>query len=116
MQGFTFNGRRMNGTNVADDELVPLGTSEIWDCHNRSMMPYPIDVHTLAFGVVGRRGRRPNHRVRAGLVDERRRHAVLPGERIRIARILEDIDGLSMGHQHRTSGHDKGSALPPRAT
>jgi FtsP/CotA-like multicopper oxidase with cupredoxin domain len=110
MRGFTLNGRQMNGTNVADDEIVQLGTTEIWEFHNRTMMPHPMHVHGLQFGIVGREGAEPNHDLRAGLVDEGRHDTVLvlPGERVRIALAFEDFDGLYMYHCHNMEHEDNG--------
>jgi len=110
MRGFTINGRRMNGTNVADDEIVQIGTSEIWEFHNRTMMPHPMHVHGLQFGVISRQGGDANHDLRAGLVDEGRHDTVLvlPGERVRIALAFEDFDGLYMYHCHNMEHEDHG--------
>lgn len=109
MRGFTLNGRRMNGTRVADDETVQLGTPESWEFHNRTRMPHPMHVHGLQFGVVSRAGA-PDHDLRAGLVDEGRHDTVLvlPGERVRIALAFEDFDGLYMYHCHNMKHEDNG--------
>jgi len=110
MRGFTLNSRRMNGTTVADDEVVGLGTTEIWEFHNRTMMPHPMHVHGLQFGVVARRGGAANHDLRAGIVDQGRHDTVLvlPGERVRIALAFEDFDGLYMYHCHNMEHEDNG--------
>lgn len=41
MRGFSINGRRFQGTAVADDEIVALGDTEIWEFVNDTMMPHP---------------------------------------------------------------------------
>jgi len=110
MRGFTLNGRRMEGARVARDEIVALGSTEIWEFHNTTMMPHPMHVHGLQFGVVGRHGSNVDHDLRAGLVDEGRHDVVLvlPGERVRIALRFEDFDGLYMYHCHNMEHEDNG--------
>ena len=49
MRGFTINGRRFEGATVADDEVVRLGDTEVWEFFNDSMMPHPMHVHGLQF-------------------------------------------------------------------
>lgn len=110
MRGFTINGRRMDGTTVADNEIVALGTTEIWEFHNATMMPHPMHVHGLQFGVVSRSGGDPDHDLRAGMVDAGRHDPVLvlPGERVRISLAFEDFDGLYMLHCHNMEHEDNG--------
>jgi len=110
MRGFTINGRRMDGASVADDEIVALGSTEIWEFHNTTMMPHPMHVHGLQFAVVARQGGDAGHDLRAGLVDEGRHDVVLvlPGERVRIALRFEDFDGLYMYHCHNMEHEDSG--------
>ena len=55
MRGFAINGRQFEGATVADDEIVRLGSTEVWEFVNDSMMPHPMHVHGLQFTVVDRR-------------------------------------------------------------
>lgn len=48
MRGFTINGRRFEGTSVADNEKVRLGDTEIWEFRNNSGMPPPHACSRLA--------------------------------------------------------------------
>lgn len=109
MRGFTINGRRMDGTSVADDEIVSLGRTEIWEFQNGTMMAHPMHVHGLQFGIVGRAGGEASD-LRAGLVDRGRHDTVLvlPGERVRIALSFRDFTGLYMYHCHNMEHEDNG--------
>lgn len=109
MRGFTINGRRMEGPSVADDEVVALGQTEIWEFHNTTMMPHPMHVHGLQFGIVDRTGGEGSD-LRSGLVDQGRHDTVLvlPGERVRIALNFRDFTGLYMYHCHNMEHEDNG--------
>lgn len=113
MRGFFINGRQFEGATVADDEVVRLGQTEIWEFVNDTMMPHPMHVHGLQFAVVERR--RMNDRrgwsgldsglVDAGLLDT---VLVLPGERVRIALTFTDFEGLYLYHCHTMEHEDNG--------
>ena len=90
MRGFAINGRQFEGTTVADEEVVALGDTEIWEFVNASMMPHPMHVHGLQFAVIERKRidrQRGWSGLEAGLVDAGQHDTVLvlPGERVRIA-------------------------------
>lgn len=113
MRGFTINGRRFEGTAVADDEVVRLGDTEVWEFFNDSMMPHPMHVHGLQFTVVGRKqagGRHGWKGLEDGLVDAGWHDTVLvlPGERVRMAMTFEDFEGLYMYHCHNMEHEDSG--------
>ncbi|MES1941668.1 Bilirubin oxidase [Salinisphaera sp. T5B8] len=113
MRGFAINGRQFKGATVADDEIVRLGKTEVWEFVNDSMMPHPMHVHGLQFAVVGREpigGRRHWSGLAAGLVDAGRRDTVLvlPGERVRIAVTFADFEGLYIYHCHNMEHEDNG--------
>lgn len=110
MRGFTINGRRMAGTTVADDEIVRLGQTEIWEFLNDSPMAHPMHVHGLQFSVIGRKSDRRPDELRAGIVDAGLHDTVLvfPGERVRIALAFEDFAGLYMYHCHNMEHEDNG--------
>ncbi|MGN8160293.1 multicopper oxidase family protein [Salinisphaera sp. SWV1] len=110
---FAINGRQFEGTTVADDEIVHLGRTEIWEFVNDSMMPHPMHVHGLQFAVVDRRqvgGRRSWAGLAAGLVDAGLLDTVLvlPGERVRVALTFTDFEGLYLYHCHNMEHGDNG--------
>jgi len=110
MQGFTLNGRQMAGATVADDEIVRLGRTEIWEFVNDSMMPHPMHIHGLQFSVLERASGRGSSDLRAGVVDAGLHDTVLvfPGERVRLALTFEDFTGFYMYHCHNMEHEDNG--------
>jgi FtsP/CotA-like multicopper oxidase with cupredoxin domain len=113
MRGFAINGRQFQGAVVADDEIVTLGDTEIWEFVNNSMMPHPMHVHGLQFAVIERhksRGMRGWSGLDDGLVDAGRHDTVLvrPGERVRIALTFTDFEGLYLYHCHNMEHEDNG--------
>lgn len=79
---------------VADDEIVQLGSKEIWEFHNTGgvmmkmmNMPHPTHLHSKKFRVIERSGV-----MHEGCVDEGWKDTVLlmPGERISILVDFED--------------------------
>jgi len=109
MQGFTINGRQMNGTQVADDEITTLGAHEVWEFSNNSMMAHPMHIHGLQFQVIERIGGRSGP-LRDGVIDSGLHDTVLvfPGERVRLALQFEDFTGLYMLHCHNMEHEDNG--------
>ncbi|PXX95796.1 multicopper oxidase family protein [Halomonas sp. LBP4] len=110
MQGFTMNGRRMEGTTVADDEIVRLGQTEIWEFVNNTMMPHPIHVHGLQFRIQERIPAGGKSDLHDGIIDAGLHDTVLvfPEERVRIALIFENFEGLYMYHCHNMEHEDTG--------
>ncbi|GAB3683678.1 multicopper oxidase family protein [Salinisphaera aquimarina] len=113
MSGFSINGRQFQGAVVADDEIVTLGDTEIWEFVNDSMMPHPMHVHGLQFAVIERSkrsGLRGWTGLDAGLVDAGLHDTVLvlPGERVRIVLTFTDFDGLYLYHCHNMEHEDNG--------
>lgn len=112
MQGFTINGRQFEGTSVADDEVVTLGDTEIWEFFNDTMMPHPMHVHGLQFRVVAREagGGRAGAELGPGIIDSGLHDTVLvlPGERVRIALTFKDFSGLYLYHCHNMEHEDNG--------
>ncbi|MBL3827369.1 MULTISPECIES: multicopper oxidase family protein [unclassified Marinobacter] len=109
MRGFAMNGRRFDGTNVADDEKVRLGDTEIWEFHNNTPMPHPMHIHGLQFNVVGRRGGSSDS-LQQGLVDSGWHDTVLvmPRETVQLAMKFERFDGLYIYHCHNMEHEDAG--------
>ncbi len=109
---WTINGRIFEMEDVADDEIVRLGSSEIWQFHNTGggmmqmmNMPHPIHLHGKQFRVIERSGVRHE-----GYVDEGWKDTVLlmPGERIRILVDFDDYPGMFLYHCHNLEHEDMG--------
>ncbi len=129
MQGmlWTINGRTFEMENVAEDEVVALNTTEVWEFINqpgrmgggmmRGMsgeMAHPMHIHGPQFQVI-ERNVRPEMRakwetVSAGYVDEGWKDTVLlmPGERVRLLLRFEDFTGLYLYHCHNLEHEDQG--------
>jgi len=112
MRGFAINDRQFEGATVADDEIVSLGATEIWEFFNDTMMPHPMHVHGLQFMVVSRRNANVHsaRQLKAGIVDSGLHDTVLvlPGERVRIALTFKDFKGLYLYHCHNMEHEDNG--------
>lgn len=109
---WSINGRVFQMEEVADDEIVQLGSKEIWEFNNTGggmmnmmNMPHPIHLHGKQFRVIERNGVMHN-----GYVDEGWKDTVLlmPGERIRILVDFEDYPGLFLYHCHNLEHEDMG--------
>ena len=99
---------------VANDEIVRLGSLEVWEFNNtgggmdmmhRMNMPHPIHLHGKQFQILGRSGV-----VHNGYVDHGWKDTVLlmPGERIRILVRFDDYPGLFLYHCHNLEHEDMG--------
>ena len=99
---------------VADDEIVGLNTSEIWEFTNEARgmgmmgmmnMPHPIHLHGKQFQIIGRSGVRHH-----GYVDEGWKDTVLlmPGERVRLLVRFDEFPGLFLYHYHNLEHEDMG--------
>ena len=109
---WSINGRVFQMEDVAQDEMVRLGSKEIWEFSNtgggmmRMMdMPHPMHLHGKQFRVLGRSGVRHE-----GYVDEGLKDTVLlmPGERARILVEFGDYPGLFLYHCHNLEHGDMG--------
>ena len=109
---WTINGRIFQMEDVADDEIVRLGSKEVWEFNNTGggmmdmmNMPHPIHLHGKQFRVIERSGVRHE-----GYVDEGWKDTVLlmPGERIRILVDFDDYPGLFLYHCHNLEHEDMG--------
>jgi len=109
---WSINGRTFQMEDVAENEIVQLGSKEIWEFNNtgggmmRMMnMPHPIHLHGKQFRVVGRSGVRHD-----GYVDEGWKDTVLlmPGERVKILTEYSDYPGLFLYHCHNLEHEDMG--------
>jgi len=107
------NGRTFGRMDeVADDEKVKLGTTEVWEFANDASfgmrMAHPMHVHNLQFRVVERSG--PGHAISAGFTDEGLKDValVLPGQRVRVLMKFEDYTGIYLYHCHILEHEDLG--------
>lgn len=121
--GWTLNSRTFDMTGVASDEIVQLGSTEVWEFVNRGsgmgmmggmMLPHPIHMHGESFQVLERQVD-PSMQsvwetVSAGYVDEGWKDTVLvmPGERVKIIRRFSDYSGLYLYHCHNLEHEDMG--------
>ncbi|HET9405240.1 MAG TPA: multicopper oxidase domain-containing protein, partial [Burkholderiales bacterium] len=108
------NGRAFGRMDeVADDEKVKLGTTEVWEFANDASsgmrMAHPMHVHNLQFRVIGRTGA-DGHPLSAGFTDEGLKDVVLvlPGERVRVLMKFEDHTGIYLYHCHILEHEDLG--------
>lgn len=118
------NGRSFEMTATAPDEVVQLGTLELWELENvrgggSSMgmgpaMPHPVHLHGQQFQVLDRSidSAFATHwrDVKDGYVDEGWKDTVLlmPGEKVRILRRFDDYAGLFLQHCHNLEHEDMG--------
>ncbi len=124
MQWF-LNGRTFEMEAVAQNEIVALGTTEIWEFINQENqhgmmgmmgMAHPIHVHGLQFQIIERiPPSNATHQahweaVQAGLVNEgwKDTFLLMPGERVRILLRFADYAGLYLYHCHNLEHEDSG--------
>jgi FtsP/CotA-like multicopper oxidase with cupredoxin domain len=109
---WSINGRVFQMEDVADDEIVQLGSKEIWEFNNigggmmhMMNMPHPIHLHGKQFRIIERSGV-----MHEGYVDEGWKDTALlmPGERIRILVDFDDYPGLFLYHCHNLEHEDMG--------
>ncbi|MBI3041788.1 MAG: multicopper oxidase domain-containing protein [Betaproteobacteria bacterium] len=103
---------------VADDEKVRLGTTEVWEFANDASfgmrMAHPMHVHNLQFRVLERSRPAQPGRVQqalgAGLTDEGLKDVILvmPGERVKVLMKFEDYTGIYLYHCHILEHEDLG--------
>ncbi len=122
---WTLNGRTFQMEGVAPDEIVTLGTQEVWEFINQQPnngggmgggMPHPMHIHDLQFRIIGRQPpanqqQRANwETVKDGYVDEGWKDTVLlmAGERVQVQLRFEDYTGLFLYHCHNLEHEDMG--------
>ncbi len=108
-----FNGRSFEMTAVAPNEVVKLGTTEVWEFANDSgmmTMAHPIHVHDQQFQVLERRHGAASGGVRDGYVDQGWKDTVLvmPGDRVKLLMRFADYPGLYLYHCHMLEHEDLG--------
>lgn len=109
------NGRTFEMEAAALDEIVKLGTTEVWEFANVSgPMSHPMHMHNLQFRVIERvqdsRLDPIYDSMRAGFVDEGFKDVVIvmPGERVRVLAHFADHTGLYLYHCHILEHEDLG--------
>jgi FtsP/CotA-like multicopper oxidase with cupredoxin domain len=90
-----FNGRSFRMDDVASDEIVKLGTTEIWEFTNNMMMAHAIHLHGLQFQVLERRNSLKSADVVEGCVDQGWEDTVLlmPNESVKLLMHFADFTG-----------------------
>jgi FtsP/CotA-like multicopper oxidase with cupredoxin domain len=102
---FFINNRPMNMEVI--NERIPMGSTEIWEIVNDSMMMHPFHVHHGQFQVLDRNGR-PVHDHERGYKDTVK---VGPGETVRIVMTFDhfsDAESPYMYHCHILEHEDNG--------
>ncbi len=114
------NGRVYQMDEVADDEVVKLGTSEVWEFVNEASMgmmggmPHPMHVHAVQFRIlkrsVDREAKQAWFSLGEGFVDEGWKDTVLvmPGERVQVLMRFSHYPGLFVYHCHNLEHADMG--------
>jgi FtsP/CotA-like multicopper oxidase with cupredoxin domain len=100
---------------VANDEKVKLGATEVWEFVNQPSgmaMAHPMHVHNLQFRVIGRSGTGGGlqRELASGSTDEGLKDVVIvmPGERVRVLMKFENHTGLYLYHCHILEHEDMG--------
>jgi len=107
------NGRTFGRMDeVAEDEKVKLGSTEVWEFANDAnfgmRMAHPMHVHNLQFRVIRRSG--ASHALSAGFTDDGLKDVilVLPGERVQVLMKFENHTGIYPYHCHILEHEDLG--------
>lgn len=102
-------------TEVAADETVRAGSTQIWEFQNAGgpmgmQMAHPIHIHGQQFRVLSRTGGAPDNTLREGLVDTGWTDTVLvlPNETVRLQVPFTDHPGLYLYHCHILEHEDMG--------
>ncbi len=118
------NGRTFEMTDVAPDEQIRFGTTEVWEFHNvggmggmggmGGGMAHPMHMHGQQFQVLSRtvdeNGLNSWQTLQEGFVDEGWKDTVLvmPGEKVRVLRRFTSFPGLFLYHCHILEHEDLG--------
>ncbi len=117
---WTLNGRSYQHDEVASDEVVRFGSTEMWAFENLGGMgmmgaqPHPMHVHGVQFRVLDRSMPASAasywRRLREGLVDDGWKDTVLvlPDERVRVLMRFDAHPGLFLYHCHNLEHEDMG--------
>lgn len=118
---WVLNGRPYQEQEVANNEIVQLNTTEVWELVNNSSggmmgmsMIHPLHIHGLQFQVLERQVAAQvssgYETVRQGYVDEGWKDTVMlmPGERVKLLLRFEDFTGMYVYHCHNLEHEDAG--------
>ena len=123
---WTLNGRTFQMEATAPDEVVELGSTEIWEFVNQQPgggggmmgggMPHPMHIHDLQFRIISRQAPTDPTQlsnwetVKDGYVDGGWKDTVLlmPGERVQVQMTFKDYTGLFLYHCHNLEHEDMG--------
>jgi FtsP/CotA-like multicopper oxidase with cupredoxin domain len=116
-------GRTFGMDDVAPDETVTAGSTQIWEFENQANpmgmeAAHPIHIHGRQFRVIDRTGGRATNALRAGIVDGGWRDTalVLPGETVRVQVTFTHHPGLYLYHCHILEHEDMGMMRNFRVT
>jgi len=116
-------GRTFEMSQVAPDETVAAGSTQVWEFINLAngmgmQAAHPIHVHGRQFRVVQRTGGTVTNALRAGLADAGWRDVVLilPGETVRVQMTVTRHPGLYLYHCHILEHEDMGMMRNFRVT
>jgi FtsP/CotA-like multicopper oxidase with cupredoxin domain len=108
-------GRTFEMTQVAPEETVTAGSTQVWEFMNLANgmgmeAAHPIHMHGRQFRVLERRGGRAGNTLRAGVADAGWRDVVLvlPGETVRVQATFSHHPGLYLYHCHILEHEDMG--------
>jgi FtsP/CotA-like multicopper oxidase with cupredoxin domain len=94
--GWTINGRGYEMGSAAPEETVKIGTAEIWEFKNGSMMPHPFHVHGSQFQILERISGKFSGAFDDGWKDT---VLVLPGDTVKFIKRFQK-PGLFVYHCH----------------
>ncbi len=102
----TINGKKMDINRI--DEVVQLGSTEIWEIKNQEgmmmSMPHSMHLHDVQFQLLSRNGVAPSPH-ESGRKDT---VLIMPGETVRILSRFRDYTGIYMYHCHLLEHEDDG--------
>ena len=121
--GWLLGGRTFAMNDVAPEETVTAGSTQIWEFVNLTNpmgmeAAHPIHMHGRQFRVVDRTGGRVSNTLRAGVVDGGWKDTVLvlPGETVRVQVTFTSHPGLYLYHCHLLEHEDMGMMRNFRVT
>lgn len=115
--GWLLNGRTFEMEEVADNEIVPFGATEVWEFVNQPgtmEMIHPMHIHGVQFQILERTvlAERAEgwEAVRNGYVDEGWKDTLLlmPGETVRLMVRFDTYSGMYLYHCHNLEHEDQG--------
>jgi FtsP/CotA-like multicopper oxidase with cupredoxin domain len=111
----SLNGRQFELMDVAQDEIVRLDTTEVWEFRNdNAMMAHPMHIHNVQFRVIDRTRNNRHRSIHAtmqdGFTDEGLKDVVtvMPGERVRVLLHFSRYTGIYLYHCHILEHEDLG--------